>query len=239
MLTIKYFLVTYFFVLNPVYGGFEDKVAELEKKSRPIRSCEDERLGGAQHVGFGMSIIVLFLAILLFLICLGILKGLIGLLFFPKIGVCGMNLLVDLPRPIKKYQEPELAGCPVVYDVVGWPIHPQTGKRTVRPLSKNTEFCMNVIFFITYPVIIVVTLCSHICYKSYDEEGTDNNVYDNVNTVVFSECPAYQVDNVKEKCKCPKNCGGHDIYRDDDSAEEHDTRYVMEQMDDSSNRLKQ
>lgn len=52
-----------------------------------------------------------------------------------------LGALVDLPRPLDSYQEPELADIPVVYDQTGWPIHPHTGKRSVRALSKY--FCTN------------------------------------------------------------------------------------------------
>ncbi|XP_071051145.1 uncharacterized protein [Onthophagus taurus] len=229
------FLTNFFFVCLVAARGdnYEDKIAELLKKNRPIRACEFDSINPICHAGVGMSILISCCAVILVLIFMGLLKGILGLMFFPKLGMCGMNLLVDLPRPMKKYQEPELAGQPVIYDVAGWPIHPQTGKRSVRPLSKNTEFCMNVIFFLTYPFIIIVTMCSVVCFKNYDEEGTDHNVYDNVNTVVFTECQAFHQENSP---KCKAFCH-QDVYEDGDSTEERDTKYVMEQMGKSSDKL--
>lgn len=47
-----------------------------------------------------------------------------------------MGLLVDLPKPLDNYQEKEIAQRPVIYDVGGWPVHPDTKRRTVRALSK-------------------------------------------------------------------------------------------------------
>lgn len=45
-----------------------------------------------------------------------------------------MAMLIDLPKPLDAYQEKELRDRPVSYDVVGWPVHPDTGERTVRAL---------------------------------------------------------------------------------------------------------
>ncbi|KAK9708875.1 hypothetical protein QE152_g26961 [Popillia japonica] len=160
----------------------------------------------------------------LVLLCLGILKGVLGLFCSSKIGMLGMNVLVDLPRPMTHYHEGELSGMDVIYDIGGWPIHPQTGER-IRPLSRKTEFCMNVVFFLTYPFLMLITACSFCCYKTYDEEEVDNQEYENVNTVVFSECPRSQVKECKDKSKlCRGSCVQRDIYKDEDSAEEADTK---------------
>lgn len=59
-----------------------------------------------------------------------------GVFCFAPVGMCGLGLLVDMPRSLEKYQESELANRPVQYDEVGWPIHPDTGKRSVRILTK-------------------------------------------------------------------------------------------------------
>lgn len=58
---------------------------------------------------------------------------------------------------------------------------------------------MNVVFFLTYPFLMLITACSFCCYKTYDEEEVDNQEYENVNTVVFSECPRSQVKECKDK----------------------------------------
>lgn len=61
-------------------------------------------------------------------------KGLLGICGSKKIGQYGMAMLIDLPKPLDAYQEKELRDRPVSYDVVGWPVHPDTGERTVRAL---------------------------------------------------------------------------------------------------------
>lgn len=45
-------------------------------------------------------------------------------------------MLIDLPRPLPYYQEPCLACREVVYDEAGWPVHPDTGERTVKVLTR-------------------------------------------------------------------------------------------------------
>lgn len=221
MLTINLVSVASYLVLY-TNAGFEEKV-EILLHRRQIRECEVEGGKGLFHLKIGMTILLCCIGILLLLISLGIVKGLLGLFVSPKIGMFGMNVLIDLPRPMKHYYELELAGLEVVYDIVGWPVHPQTGQRTVRPVStyvchfsgkrrsfsviflRNTEFCMNVVFFLTYPFIMLIGLCSLCCYKSYDEEELDNEIYENVNTVVFSECPRSQVKECKDKVSLTLN----------------------------------
>lgn len=51
-------------------------------------------------------------------------------------GSYGLDLLVELPRPLCEYQETVLKGRSVMYDVAGWPIHPDTMKKTVKVLPK-------------------------------------------------------------------------------------------------------
>lgn len=48
----------------------------------------------------------------------------------------GLDALIDLPRPLDRYQEPALSYRPVEYDLVGWPIHPDTKERSVRTITK-------------------------------------------------------------------------------------------------------
>lgn len=50
--------------------------------------------------------------------------------------MCGLALLIDLPRTLEKYQESELAYRPVQYDEAGWPVHPDSKERSVRVLTK-------------------------------------------------------------------------------------------------------
>ena len=114
--------------------NYQDKISTLMLK-RPERNCSSIDLS-TQKVNLGMLILIIVLGIVLFLLFLGLLKAVCGLLCSPCVGMFGMKVLVDLPRPLEKYQETELVDMKVLYDVAGWPIHPQTGKRTVRALSR-------------------------------------------------------------------------------------------------------
>lgn len=110
---------------------------------------------------------------------LGLLKGLIGLVCFSTIGMCGLTLLANLPCRLDKYYEPDLSDYIVEYDDSGWPVHPQTHRRTVRLMSRcyglfakihlkyiicrKAEFCLNTIFFLAYPLVALSALCDYCC----------------------------------------------------------------------------
>lgn len=127
--------------------GFDEKVEILLHKRR-TRECIDVQ-AGLLHLSLGMTILMFAIGILLVLLCLGILKGVLGLFCSSKIGMLGMNVLVDLPRPMTHYHEGELSGMDVIYDIGGWPIHPQTGER-IRPLSR---YIIIRILLLTYVLI--------------------------------------------------------------------------------------
>ncbi|KAJ8977645.1 hypothetical protein NQ317_003623, partial [Molorchus minor] len=132
-------------------------------------------------------IFLIFLGILLILMLLGIMKGLIGLLCNKKIGEFGLGLLVDLPKPLDEYQEEELKDREVCYDVGGWPVHPDTKERTVRVLPKRTEFCLNVIFFMAYPLALILKLCALCCCITNYDECDETNCFKGVNIIKFNE----------------------------------------------------
>ncbi|RZC37020.1 DEAD, KH 1, Helicase C, and/or SNF2 N domain containing protein [Asbolus verrucosus] len=121
------------------------------------------------------TLIMIFASgLIFFLIFLGIIKGLIGLWCWRKFGEYGLNLLIDLPRPLPRYQEKHLEHHSVVYDIGGWPIHPTTLQRTVRVLPKRTEFCLNLIFFLACPIAGCAFLCSLCCcIRNYKSGGDD------------------------------------------------------------------
>lgn len=66
----------------------------------------------------------------------GAIKGFVGLLCCPSIGLYGLSTLTELPIPLEQYFEPELRNLVIQYDLSGWPIHPYTNERSVRVLSK-------------------------------------------------------------------------------------------------------
>lgn len=59
-----------------------------------------------------------------------------GLYCCAPVGMWGLGMLIDLPRPLDHYQEPHLMHIPVRYDETGWPVHPDTGKRSVRAITR-------------------------------------------------------------------------------------------------------
>lgn len=65
----------------------------------------------------------------------GFLKGVIGLMI-PCLGSWGLDQVLEAPRRIDHYYEKELWERKVQYDSNGWPIHPDTKKKTVRVISK-------------------------------------------------------------------------------------------------------
>ncbi|XP_018565071.2 uncharacterized protein LOC108906326 [Anoplophora glabripennis] len=166
--------------------------------------------------------LLIFLGIILILMFLGIVKGLIGLFCMKKIGELGLGLLVDLPKPLESYQETELMQRPVIYDVGGWPVHPDTKERTVRILPKKTEFCLNITFFIAYPLALILKLCALCCcIKNYS--GDEKNCFKSINIIKFNEGIAK-----KDQYRPPGQ--KIDMYKENDAKEEEDTKYVLNMM---------
>lgn len=126
----------------------EEKMLNLNKNahnSRNTRSCVTNMFGPymlqQNSKNYLLKIILGILILLCILILLGIMKALLGWFGFFKIGMCGLDKLIDLPRPLDYYQETDLIDKPVEYDIAGWPIHPDTKERTVRTVTKLIINC--------------------------------------------------------------------------------------------------
>lgn len=52
-------------------------------------------------------------------------------------------------------------------------------------IFRRTEFCTNVIFFITYPVVMCIN-CSSICFLTYDNEKDDDHCFRSINKIVVA-----------------------------------------------------
>ncbi|XP_030753337.1 uncharacterized protein LOC115880293 isoform X2 [Sitophilus oryzae] len=130
-----------------------------------------------------------------------------------------MSMLVDLPKPLDEYQEKELKGRTVCYDVAGWPVHPDSGERSVRILSLKTEFCLNLIFFLAYPLALILRLCS-LCCCIKNGGDDDETCYKRVNII---------------RCKADKKNSRPEVdrYYDNDLREASDTHYVIQCMKES------
>ncbi|KAJ8925620.1 hypothetical protein NQ315_009464 [Exocentrus adspersus] len=196
-------------------------------KYRNVRNCQklDDELRPFYRENLLESplylIFLIFLGIVLILLLLGIIKGLIGLVYI-KVGQFGLGLLVDLPKPLDSYQEKEIKYRTVIYDVGGWPVHPDTKERTVRVLTKKTEFCLNTIFFIAYPLALILQLCALCCcIKNYSEN--DESCVKSINVIKFNEGIAKQ-----DRYQTPGQ--KIDMYKENDAKEDADTKYVINMM---------
>ncbi|KAK5648738.1 hypothetical protein RI129_003630 [Pyrocoelia pectoralis] len=110
-------------------------------------------------------IVHLTVSLIIILLLLGTIKGLIGILYSPSIGIWGLKNILNLPKPIKRYFERNLASQIVVYDNEGWPIHPETNKR-VRCIKKSTEMFLNILFCFICPA----NVCIPIVQRSANDE---------------------------------------------------------------------
>ncbi|VEN39576.1 unnamed protein product, partial [Callosobruchus maculatus] len=164
---------------------------------------------------------MLLLIILFLLLFLGIIKGLLGLYVSKQIGESGLGLLVDLPKPLNQYQEKEFKQRPVVYDVAGWPVNPDTKERNVRVLPMRSEFCLNVIFFLAYPLAITLKLCAMCCCIKDFKEGDEKRTFKKVSVIRRSgDSPGAKIDKYEDEQK-----------------EKEDTDYVLSQMKKSQTSL--
>ncbi|KAF5269843.1 hypothetical protein FQR65_LT05889 [Abscondita terminalis] len=142
-------------------------------------------------------VIYLFVYILLVLLLLGLIKGILGAFFnLRKIGMFGLDVILDLPQPIPRYYENDLYRLEVIYDCEGWPIHPRTGAR-VRSIKQSTELCTNVLFFFIFPVYLCL-----FTYRKLRNKILNHN---------------FDSDYKKAKCYCICDCN----YRDDDLSNTH------------------
>ncbi|CAG9834963.1 unnamed protein product [Diabrotica balteata] len=198
-----------------------------------IGFCNKGYTFGSENVLENPWYLLLFiiLGLIFILVFLGLLKGLIGLCCSRYIGEYGLGILIDLPRPLDKYQEKEYRDIPVTYDPDGWPVDPNTGQRTVKTMSTKTEFFLNVIFFLAYPLAICLQICGVCCCIKPPEYGvTEQSCYNSLNMVTINE----RIKRKNNYYKCGQNL---DIYRDEDMKEEQDTYYVIDQMKKSQTSL--
>lgn len=65
---------------------------------------------------------------------LGFVKAFFGL-SCACVRVCGLTCILKSPPKLDNYYESSLSSRPVEYDTEGWPIHPDTKKRTVHLCS--------------------------------------------------------------------------------------------------------
>ncbi|CAK1599956.1 unnamed protein product [Parnassius mnemosyne] len=118
-----------------------------------------------------LNIVVIVIGVLAALLALGFIKAVLGL-GLRCIASWGLERLLKMPRKLEHYYESSLRYRPVIYDNEGWPVHPDTMKRSVRCISKHMEFILNLIFFITIPCVIVCDALRFLISKCRNSNDT-------------------------------------------------------------------
>ncbi|XP_054716782.1 hapless 2-like [Uloborus diversus] len=92
-------------------------------------------------------------AILLYMLLPGFMKGLLGFAGFRRIGDFGLWSFVRSPKMIPQYLEDELKELEVEYDQEGYPIHPDTKER-VRVIGEWPLLGLNVIVLFLWTALM-------------------------------------------------------------------------------------
>ncbi|XP_047359596.1 uncharacterized protein LOC124952953 [Vespa velutina] len=120
-------------------AGFQSPVPNVPMKS-------------SSFDGSFFDVIFLLLSILALLLFMGISKWIIGI-YIPEVSRWGLDTLLKTTK-MSEYFEDDLKCRCIVTDESGFPVHPDTGNRSIRICSRKTEFLLNVIFFLVYPIAI-------------------------------------------------------------------------------------
>ncbi|XP_046592389.1 hapless 2 [Neodiprion lecontei] len=104
------------------------------------------------------DVLILSALLVLLLLILGMLKWFVGI-FFPVVSRWGLDTLLEGGCKIEGYFEPELRCCSIVTDSEGRIVHPETGRRSVRICRRRTEFLLNLVLFLTWPVAVCHKRC--------------------------------------------------------------------------------
>ncbi|KOX71068.1 Protein HAPLESS 2-A [Melipona quadrifasciata] len=107
--------------------------------------------------------LVLFALLLLFLL-LGFLKWMIGICV-PVVSRWGLDDLLETHK-MTEYLERDLKSRNVVFNRYGQPVHPDTGRKSVRICCRVAEFFLNLTFFFVYPIGMLCLSCKRPRYSS-------------------------------------------------------------------------
>ncbi|CAK1548447.1 unnamed protein product [Leptosia nina] len=131
-------------------------ISTLESPRRTRSACYPDTVS--------INIFVVFIGVLLMLIIFGIIKAILGL-FLPCVGSWGLEFVLKVPRKLDRYYESSLKCRTVAYDKDGWPVHPDTKKRSVLLVSKYMEFILNVLMFVILPCVILWDAINQLIFK--------------------------------------------------------------------------
>ncbi|XP_014602440.1 PREDICTED: uncharacterized protein LOC106786017 [Polistes canadensis] len=158
-------------------AGFQPPVPNV-----PMRSSSFD--------GSFFDVILLLLSIVALLLFMGISKWIIGI-YIPEVSRWGLDTLIETTK-MNEYFEEELKCRCIVFDESGFPVHPDTGSRSIRICSRKTEFLLNAIFFLIYPIAVCWYQSKKMFKKrlrnySLDESraclSSDKDEYENLVTV--------------------------------------------------------
>ncbi|KAL4715262.1 hypothetical protein ACJJTC_007844 [Scirpophaga incertulas] len=173
-----------------------------------------------------VNLFVVATGVLIALLMLGLTKAILGL-FCRCVAQWGINCMIETPRKLDEYYEANLKQRPVEYDEEGWPIHPDTKKRTVRLISMEMEFILNVILFITLPSIMLWHALAEIGCRSVRKCRVKRSTNTKKNIANHDEqmCPLLKKDNyTTNKSPCI-------------DSEQDDKEYVLTQLQKSRESL--
>ncbi|XP_031770018.2 uncharacterized protein LOC113523018 [Galleria mellonella] len=144
------------------------------KKSRHVRSvCYPD-------IVF-LNLCVIIVGVLITLLFLGFVKACVGLVL-RCVGSWGLERLLVMPRKLERYYESSLSDRPVIYDEEGWPVHPDTKRRTVRLVNKRMEFILNIIIFIVVPCLMLWDVLKHIASQWHRFQNNTESKSQNMDT---------------------------------------------------------
>ncbi|XP_046401926.1 uncharacterized protein LOC124167903 isoform X2 [Ischnura elegans] len=107
--------------------------------------------------------------VLIVLVLLGLAKAILGATFWRSIWGWGLPYYCG-PKHLCQYREAELKHREVRVDDEGYPVHPDTRKRTVQLYSRWTEFLLNILIFIVLPILAIfwwpICWCCSLCHRN-------------------------------------------------------------------------
>ncbi|XP_043524238.1 uncharacterized protein LOC122536160 [Frieseomelitta varia] len=162
--------------------------------------------------------LVLF-TLLLFFLSLGFLKWTIGICV-PVVSRWGLDDILETHK-MTEYLERDLKSRNVAFNQYGQPVHPDTGRKSVRICCRVAEFFLNLTFFFIYPFGMLCLSCKRPRYSSQSansgqSKGSPMSEKDDSSTVV---CVSTYGDGIDSKM------------------EAEDTKYVIDELKKSQESL--
>lgn len=114
-------------------------------------------------------LLYLFLFLCVTLLIMGLTKAIIGWCCCVEIGLWGFDVLLYLPSKYDKQHYQKLRRASLLYTASGWPV-PQCHEERIISVHPAAEFCLNVTFFFTYPLMLLIAVGRDFCCPTYTNE---------------------------------------------------------------------